>query len=144
MAKSLRSVLPSPLRPIVSVHPDVVVKQGVEMMVQDNIGALVVGDDENILGILSERDVIRYVVHANKPPESTKISDVMCSDITVLDVTVPVEVAMEAIINTRRRHLLVREDGEIIAILSIGDIVFSLLEDSNRTIDELEKYIHTY
>lgn len=68
----------------------------------------------------------------------------MCSNITVLDITAHVEEAMEAITMTKRHHILVREDKKIIAIISIGDILYNILEDRARIIEQLENYIHTY
>ncbi len=143
MANLIHSFLPQPRRPIVYIHPDVSVAQCVAMMVQDNIGALVVTDDDNVLGIVSERDVVRSLVHKGLSAASTKVSDVLHSDVTVLESSDTVERAMEAITYTKRRHILIAEEGQIIAILSIGDIMFHLLEDKARVIEQLENYIHS-
>ncbi|WP_133130088.1 CBS domain-containing protein [Legionella yabuuchiae] len=144
MAHILRSILPQPRRPIVKVYPDVVVKQGVEMMVHENIGALVVANEDEFYGVLSERDIIRSVVYKDLPPETTKISDVMCADVTFLNVTDTIENAMAAMTLTKRRHILVEEGEDIIAIVSIGDILLNVLEDRAKTIEHLKNYIHTY
>jgi CBS domain-containing protein len=144
MANLIHSILPQPRRPIAYIHPDVSVAQCVAMMVQDNIGALVVTDDENILGIVSERDIVRALVHKGLSPVSTTVSDVLCAAITILKSSDTVEQAMEAMTYTKRRHILVSEEGKIIAILSIGDLLFNLLEDKARVIEQLENYIHTY
>ncbi|WP_188883538.1 CBS domain-containing protein, partial [Alicyclobacillus cellulosilyticus] len=77
-------------------------------------------------------------------PETTKISEVMCADITILSITDTIEKAMEAMTLTKRRHILIEEDEKIVAIVSIGDILYNLLEDRAKTIEHLEKYIHTY
>ena len=144
MANLIYSILPEPRRPIVYIHPDVSVAQCVAIMVHDNIGALVVTDDENILGIVSERDVVRSLVHKGLSPASTTVSDILHADIAVLSTSETVERAMEEITYTKRRYLLVAEDGQIIALLSIGDLLFHLLEDKTRVIEQLENYIHTY
>ncbi|WP_133128209.1 CBS domain-containing protein [Legionella nagasakiensis] len=144
MSQLLHSILPQPRRPIVYIHPDVNVAQGVELMVQENIGALVVTDDENLLGIMSERDVVRSLVYQGRSPESTIVSEILCADISVLDVTDTVEKAMEVMTLTKRRHILVTEEGQLAAIVSIGDLLFSLLADKTRMIEELQNYIHTY
>lgn len=144
MANLIHSILPEPRRPYIYTHPDVTVAQCVATMVQENIGALVVTDDENILGIVSERDVIRTLVHKGLSPTTTKVSDIMHADVTVLESSDTVEKAMAAITYTKRHHILVSEDGKIIAILSIGDLLFNLLEDKSRVIEQLENYIHTY
>ena len=144
MANLIHSILPQPNRPIIYTHPDVSVAQCVEIMVQHNIGALVVTDDDNLLGILSEHDIVRSRVHNGLSPSSTKASDILCADITMLKSSDTVEKAMEAITYTKRRHILVSEEGKLIAILSIGDLLFNLLEDKARVIEQLENYIHTY
>ncbi|KTD20730.1 CBS domain-containing protein [Legionella londiniensis] len=145
MANLLHSILPEPRRPIVYVHPDVAVSRCVAMMVEDNIGALVVTDDENILGIVSERDIIRSLLYKGLSPESTKAYEILYADVSVLKETDTVEKAMEVMTVTRRRHILVTDENEaLIAIVSIGDLLLNLLEDKMREIEQLENYIHTY
>lgn len=144
MTQLIRSILPSPRRPISFVHPDVSVLKSVNIMVGENIGALVVQTDENILGIASERDIVRELVNKGLCPDNTKISEVMCSSINILDLSDSVEHAMEVITSTKRRHLLGREGEEIVAIISIGDLLFHLLEDRLYTIKQLENYIYTH
>ncbi|AHE67473.1 CBS domain-containing protein [Legionella oakridgensis] len=144
MSQLLHSILPQPRRPIVYIHPDVSVAQCVELMIQDNIGALVVTDDENLLGMVSERDIVRSLVHKGLAPQSTKVSDILHANVSVLQITDTVEKAMEVITMTKRRHILVAEEGQLVALVSIGDLLFSLLEDKARVIEELQNYIHTY
>lgn len=144
MTSLIRSILPKPPRPIISIFPDVEIRQAVEMMIRDNIGSLVVTEDDgNHLGIISERDIIRTVVYQSLDPAHTKVSDAMCSAVSILDITEPVEKAMEVITNTRRHHILVKESGHIVAVLSIGDILLNLLESKTQVIEELERYIHS-
>ncbi len=143
MAHLLYSILPSPRRPIVFVYPDVDVAQCVNMMVQENIGALVVTDDENLLGIVDERDIVRSLVHKGLSPESTKVSDVLCADVTVLKLTDTVEKAIDVITHTKRRHILIADAEELVAIVSIGDILSKLIEDKLQTIEQLQNYIHS-
>ncbi len=144
MANLIHSILPRPRHPITYVNPDVSVAQCVAIMIQHNIGAVVVGDDDNVLGILSERDVVRELVHKGASPATTPASDILHADVSVLQSSDTVEMAMEVITYTKRRHILVAENNKIIAILSIGDILFNLLEDKKRVIAHLENYIHTY
>ena len=144
MASLIHSILPVPRHPIIYTHPDVSVAQCVSIMVQHNIGALVVTDDDNLLGILSERDIVRALVNEGLSLTSTTASDIMCADVSVLKSSDVVEKAMEVITYTKRRHILVSEEGKLIAILSIGDLLLNLLEDKTRVIEQLENYIHTY
>lgn len=144
MTELIHSILPQPQRSIVFTHPDVSVSQCVELMVTENIGAVVVTDDDNLLGIVSERDIVRSLVHKKLSPDDAKVSDILYADVSILKHTDPVEKAMETITQTKRRHVLITEEGQLIAILSIGDILFSLLESKSREIEQLENYIHTY
>lgn len=144
MADLIYSVLPQPRRPIVYVSPKVTVAQCVEMMTKQDIGALVVSDDEKLIGMVTERDVIRACLHRGLDLHKTMADDIVYSDVSVLNLFDTVEKAMEVITQTKRRHVLVAEHGELVAILSIGDLLFHLLEDKIRVIEQLENYIHTY
>lgn len=142
MANIIYSILPQPRRPITYIHPDISVAQCIEIMVQENIGALVVTDDDNIQGIISERDIILALDNNQLSLDSIKASDILHAETTVLQSSDTVEMAMKAITYTKRRHVLVAEDGKIIAILSIGDLLLHLHENSARVIEQLESYIH--
>ncbi len=142
MSNLIYSILPNPPREIVFVHPDVSVAQCVEMMVHSNIGALVVTDDNNLLGIVSERDVVKGLIKHGSNLLNVKASDILCADVTVLKPTDTVETAMAVITETKRRHVLIAEEGKLIAIVSIGDVLFNLLIHKAREIQELENYIH--
>lgn len=136
------SVLPSPRRRIAFVEPQVSVSRCVTMMTDMDIGALVVSDGEELIGIVSERDVIRSCLNKKLPPTKTKAADIAYKEFSVLNVNDTVEKAMEVITKTKRRHVLVKEKGKLVAILSIGDVLFYLLDDQSRVIEHLEKYIH--
>lgn len=111
-------------------------------MIRHNIGALVVTDDDNLLGIVSERDVVRGLLHHGGSLLDRPVSEILWANVVVLKPTDTVETAMAVITETRRHHVLVAEDGKLVAIVSIGDVLFSLLEDKARVIQQLENYIH--
>ena len=144
MTRLILSLLPSPRRSITYVYPDIVIQQCVETMMSENIGALVVADEENVIGILSERDIIRHCFAKDADANKITAREACCANISVLKVEDSVEKAMEVITMTKRRHILIEEHGKTGAILSIGDLLFSLLEDNRRVIEQLENYIHTY
>lgn len=144
MAHLIHSVLPSPQRKIVSISPDESVKKCLQLMNEHNIGALVVMDEHNkVLGIVSERDIIRSSLKPGFNLDDTKVADVFCKEVSILHPHDHVEKAMQAITSTKRRHVLIYEKDQLIAILSIGDLLFHLLEDKARVIEHLEHYIHT-
>lgn len=142
MANRLYSVLNRPRGQFARVHPDVSVSQCVQIMKSSDIGALVVMDEYNIIGIVSERDIVRNLVHEGLNANETKVGDILCARVSILDINESVEAAMQVITETRRRHLLVAEEGDVVDVLSIGDVLFYLLEDHKRTIEHLEQYIH--
>jgi CBS domain-containing protein len=143
MTDLIYSALPQPRRPIVYVNPEVTVAQCVDMMSKEDIGALVVRDDD-IIGMVTERDVIRSCLQHHLDPKKTTAADIVYTAVSVLNLFDPIEKAMKIITKTKRRHVLVTEHDELIAILSIGDLLFHLLEDKTRVIEQLENYIHTY
>lgn len=141
MSNLIYSILPDPPREIVYVHPDVRVAQCVEIMINRNIGALVVSDDDNLLGILSERDIVWGLLNNGIDILKKPASDVLCANVAVLKPTDTVETAMAVITETKRRHVLIAEEGKLITVVSIGDILFSILDEKTRVIEQLKDYI---
>ncbi|HHS9640511.1 TPA: CBS domain-containing protein [Legionella anisa] len=146
MADLIHNALPSPKRKIMYIHPDDSVRKSIDMMTEHDIGALVVVDNDNqLVGIVSERDIVRSCLHKCINLETGKVSDVVYRDVTILSPNDVVEKAMQAMTATKRRHVLIRdENNEFVAILSIGDLLYHMLEDKLRVIEQLENYIHTY
>lgn len=142
MVHLIHSILPKRKRPIHYVYPDVDVATAVNMMVEADIGALVVCDEDHILGLLSERDIVRILVQKGLSPKQTKVSEILRSDIDILKPTDSIERAMEMMIHTKHRHILVKDEEKLIAIISIGDLLFNLLEDRGKTIEALQQYIN--
>ncbi|KTD47582.1 CBS domain-containing protein [Legionella quateirensis] len=144
MAHLIYSVLPMPPRKIVYIHPNESVKKCIELMVDLDIGAVVVVDAENkLIGIVSERDIVRSCLNKCVDLNKGKVSDVVFTNVSILSPHDTVEKAMQVITQTKRRHLLIRENDEFLAILSIGDLLFHSLDDKARVIEHLENYIHT-
>lgn len=114
------------------------------LMVEKRIGAVVVKDaSEKVLGLISERDVTRKCVGQQLDANQHKAKDIVFTDVTVLDKQEPIEKAMEAVINTRRRHVLVEDNGEVVSIVSIGDLMKHLLKEKSQMIEHLENYIRS-
>lgn len=141
MSNLIYSILPDPPREIVYVHPDVSVAQCVEIMVNRSIGALVVTDDDNLLGIVSERDIVWGLLNNGIELLNKPASDVLWAHVAVLKPSDTVETAMAVITETKRRHVLIAEEGKLITIVSIGDVLFSLLDEKSRVIEQLKDYI---
>jgi CBS domain-containing protein len=144
MADLIHSVLPMPPRKIVFIAPEETIKRCIDIMAECKIGALVVVDEDNkLIGIVSERDILFSCLHKGFDIKTAKVSDVVYTNVTVLSPHDVVEKAMQAMTDTKRRHILIREKDEYIAILSIGDLLYHILEDRARVIEHLENYIHT-
>lgn len=141
MANLIYSALPHPRRAIVYVEPQLSVESCIELMIAQNIGALVVLEDNKLKGMVTERDVVRECTRHGFDPQKATAGDIAFADVSILQINDPVEKAMETITKTRRRHILVAEDGDLIAILSIGDLLLHLLENKSRVIAHLEQYI---
>src|SRR5688572_12651721 len=103
MSNLIYSILPDPLRSIMQVHPDTDIIQCIELMASHKIGALVVTDDENLLGILSERDIVWGLHKFQNNLTDKKASDLMNANVAVLKPTDTVETAMAIMIETKRR-----------------------------------------
>ncbi len=144
MADLIHSVLPMPPRKIVYIKPGASVKKCIDVMTDLNIGALVVLDsNEQLIGIVSERDVLRSCLYKGCDPKKSKAADIAYTEVTILSSKDTVEKAMQAMTETKRRHVLVKEKNEFIAIISIGDLLYHLLEDKARVIEHLEHYIYS-
>jgi len=143
MAYLIYSILPNPRRPIVYIDPDTSVTDCVKKMNDDNIGALVVPNETDLPGMLTERDLVRSCLLKGLDPNTATAKDIAFQDVSVLNINETVEKAMETITNTRRRHVLISDNGELVAIVSIGDVLLHLLEDKAQVIKHLENYITT-
>jgi CBS domain-containing protein len=143
MTQLIDSVLPTPRRPIVVIKPQLVVADCIEMMVTNDIGALVVHDGKRLLGIVSERDIVRAAMHHGFDLQKTTAGEIAYVKVNVLSVEDSIETAMTIITRTKRRYIIVTEKEQLVAILSIGDLLFHLLEDKSRVIEHLENYIHS-
>ncbi len=145
MAHLIHNVLPMPRRKIVYIRPDDSVKKCIDLMAENDIGALVVIDkNKQLIGLVSERDIVRACLHSSLDLETTKATDIAYTEVTILSSHDVVEKAMQAMTATKRRHILIRDTDEFIAIISIGDLLYHLLDDKSRVIEQLENYIHTY
>lgn len=143
MAELIYSILPQPRRPIVYVHSKVTLAECIKMMTEQDIGALVVQDGGALIGMVTERDIVRSSMRYDLDLQKSTAGDIAFTDVSVLELFDPVEKVMKVMTQTKRRHVLVSENGEIIALLSIGDVLFYLLEEKTRVIEHLEKYIHS-
>ena len=127
---------------VVSIQPTATVLEAARLMNDRGVGGVVVVDEANaLLGIFTERDILRRVVAAGLPPETTKVADVFTRDIITCDPGMNVE-EVGALMTTRRvRHLPVVDAGGLHGVVTIGDLLAHRLSDQESTIQHLNSYV---
>ena len=135
--ESLSELLEEHHASIHSVNPDISVTECVSQMNEQQIGAMLVIEDEQLLGIFTERDAITKVLGAGLEPSYTKVSAVMSHNPICVTPTTTLDEAMAIVSNQRIRHLPVVQDGKVLGMVSSGDLTHWLVEDRSGEIREL-------
>jgi CBS domain-containing protein len=123
------------------VGPRESVLRAIEIMATKHVGALVVMEKGELIGVISERDYARKVVLMHRASHDTPVADIMSSPAITVTPNDSVRHCMEIMTEKRIRHLPVVKDGKCVGILSIGDLVKAVIEDQSHQIAELQKYI---
>jgi CBS domain-containing protein len=127
----------------ISVLPQTSVFNALKVMAENNIGSVVVMQDEKFLGIITERDYSRKVVLKGKNSTDTKVNEIMTSEFPLLKPTDTVEYCMELMTKNNIRYLPVFEGKNLGGIISISDVVKETILSQQQTIDHLHDYIHS-
>jgi CBS domain-containing protein len=125
-----------------SIHPDATVFDAIAKMAEKDIGSLVVMDGDKLVGIITERHYARNVVLKGKTSPAMPVRDIMETRVVIARPEQSVEQCMTLMSEKRVRHLPVLEGEKPIDIISIGDLVKSIIGDQKFMIDQLEHYIH--
>jgi len=141
MQRTVRQLLTRKGGQVWSVSPDATVYQALELLAEKNIGAVVVLDQGRLCGILSERDYTRKVVLAGRSSRTTKVSEIMTERVLVVSPDATIDGCMALMTDKRVRHLPVLENDALVGVISIGDVVRTLIEDQGFMIEQLETYI---
>jgi len=128
-------------RDVYSLAPDDSVFDAIRMMADRHIGALLVLEGGRLAGIVSERDYARKVVLSGRSSTTTPVRDIMSSPVITIAHSQSVEDAMRLMTSRRIRHLPVLRNENLVGLVSIGDLVKSVIEDQQHTIDDLRSYI---
>lgn len=124
------------------IGPSATVHEAVHLMNSHGVGALVVAENARMVGILSERDVLRRVIGARCEPERTRVGDVMTRDLVTVSLDTPVTEAMDTITSRRVRHLpVVTASGELSGIISIGDCMRWATLSQQSEIERMTGYV---
>ncbi|WP_125722690.1 CBS domain-containing protein [Flavobacterium ustbae] len=128
-------------RNVYSIFSNLTVYDALKVMGEKNIGAILVIDDNKLKGILSERDYARKIVLKDKSSKETFVHEIMESNVFTVKLSNNIEDCMELMSEKRIRHLPVMEDGIVIGIISISDVVKAIIEIQKDTINHLNSYI---
>ncbi|PZN32117.1 MAG: histidine kinase [Proteobacteria bacterium] len=124
-----------------SVEPEAPVLEAIHLMADKCVGALPVMQGDELLGMVSERDYARKVILLGRSSAETPVWQIMSAPVITATLDDSVEHCMSVMTERRIRHLPVVDDGKVVGIVSIGDLVKAVIEEQRRTIDELERYI---
>ncbi len=139
--KTVESILRAKGDEVWTITPESTVYEALKMMAQRNVGALVVLDGKTVVGILSERDYARKVILHGKSSQEMHVREIMTPKVYYVRPEQSVQECMVQMTDRRVRHLPVLEDDRLIGVISIGDVVKSILSDQEFTIKQLENYI---
>jgi len=140
--KTVQQIIASKSAKIYAVTSTTSVFDALTMMMNKNISALLIIDNEELTGIFTERDYARKVILQGKSSKSALIHEVMTPDPITILASDSIDYCMTLMTNKHIRHLPVVEAKKIIAMVSIGDIVKFIIEDQKQIISQLESYIH--
>ncbi|MEN2488188.1 CBS domain-containing protein [Flavobacterium sp. UW10123] len=128
-------------RNVYSIFSNLTVYDALKVMGEKNIGAILVMDDNILKGILSERDYARKIVLKDKSSKETFVHEIMESHVFTVKLSDNLEDCMELMSEKRIRHLPVLEDGTVVGVISISDVVKAIIEIQKDTINHLNSYI---
>ena len=124
-----------------SIGPAESVYDAIHLLAEKEIGALLVMDGDDLVGVISERDYARQIILKGKSSRETRVTDIMTSKVTTASPNQDIGECM-ALMNDRRiRHLPILEGGAVVGVLSIGDLIRAIIAEQQSTIVDLEKYI---
>lgn len=140
--KLVKHLLDAKGRKVLSISADASVFDAIKMMADESVGSLVVLDEnDGLVGIVTERDYARKVIVKGRSSRDTRVADIMTADVLTTSGDRTVNSCMEIMTEKKLRHLPVVEDGRVIAMVSIGDLVQAIIADQKEEIEHLEQYI---
>jgi CBS domain-containing protein len=126
---------------VYSVAPGDTVFDALRLMADKNIGAVIVRSDQTLEGIFSERDYARKVILVGKTSKDTLVREIMTTQVICVEPGWTADQCMALMTDKRIRHLPVMEQGQLIGVISIGDVVRAVVDEQQFTISSLERYI---
>jgi CBS domain-containing protein len=139
--RTVRQLLEAKSPEIIAIRPEAPVIDAIRLMAERGIGALLVMQGARLAGILSERDYARKIVLQGRSSRDTPVRDIMTAEVVTVAPGDSIDHCMQLVTDRRIRHLPVVDGGEVIGVLSIGDLVKTVIELQRRDIDQLQRYI---
>ena len=139
--RTVRQLVDAKAHRLLSVAPEQTVYAALSKMAEHEIGALIVLQENKLVGIFSERDYARKIVLDGKTSKLTLISDVMTRKVVCVTADRTADECMALMTEKRVRHLPVVDKKNVLALISIGDVVREMISDQRHTIEQLEQYI---
>jgi CBS domain-containing protein len=137
----VRNILHNKGNVIFSVEPTEMVYRAIELMCEKNIGGLLIVENGKLVGIFTERDYARKLILKGKSSKDTQIRDLMTSNLVTVSPDTSIDDCMRVMTGRKIRHLPVLDKGELVGIISIGDVVHFVIEEQKSIIEHLEHYI---
>jgi CBS domain-containing protein len=126
---------------IYSISPNQKIFEALQLMAEKDVGALLVLDGENLVGIISERDYARKVALEGKSSKDSPVSEIMSTKVMYVELDSSTDDCMALMINKKIRHLPVYDKGKLVGVISIGDVVNAIIDEKEFEIDQLVRYI---
>ena len=140
--KTLKQLIESKDKKLAAVAPEQSVLRALEIMAENDVGALLVLDGKRLAGVFSERDYARKVILQGKASKSTKVSEIMTGKVVYVTLNRTIEECMAIMTEKHFRHLPVLDDDHnVVGIVSIGDMIKEMISQQKFIIDQLENYI---
>ena len=139
--KTVAQLLRAKGHEVLSVSPELSVFEALQVMAEKNVGALLVVEGERLVGVFSERDYARKVILKGKSSKDTPVQEIMSSHVLYVRPEQTIEDCMALMTDKRVRHLPVMEEGRVVGVISIGDVVKAIIAEQEFIIEQLQNYI---
>jgi CBS domain-containing protein len=126
---------------IISVTPDTTIIEAIRIMLKNQIGAILVKEGDKIIGIWTERDLMRNIVSAGFDPNTAKIGDYMTTGIKSAPITDTVYMLKDKFLGLRLRHLVIEKEGQYVGLLSTGDVIKTSLQEKDQELHKLNAIV---
>ncbi len=138
---TIKEILDRKGRRVFTLPPDALVFEAVRIMAENSVGSIVVIEGDTVVGILSEREYARQVILKGRSSKQTEVREIMTTPVHYVTPDCRVDEAMRIVTDERIRHLPVLENNRLTGIVSIGDLVRSIVDEQAAQIEHLQNYI---